>query len=133
ALGPGVSEGDHFLQRGRAQLKDDPQAAYRMFKVAHELDPSDGRAAELLREAERAIKSILEEDGGTGEKVPEVAVSLQALTQRGFSPQEGFVLSRINGQWDVKSVMKISPMKELEVLMIFHRFLKDGVIHLKGR
>jgi hypothetical protein len=27
--------------------------------------------------------------------------------------------------------MKISPMKELEVLMIFHRFLKDGVIRWK--
>src|SRR5499433_4199415 len=65
-LGPGVSEVDHFLQRGRAQIKEDPQAAYRMFKVAHELDPSDGRAAELLREAERAIKSILEKDGVTG-------------------------------------------------------------------
>jgi hypothetical protein len=133
ALGPGVSEVDHFLQRGRAQLKDDPQAAYRMFKVAHELDPSDGRAAESLREAEREIKSLLERDGVSGEKVPELAISLQALTQRSFSPHEGFVLSRINGQWDVKSIMKISPMKELEVLMIFHRFLKDGVIHLKGR
>ena len=31
------------------------------------------------------------------------------------------MLSRINGQWDVKSIMKISPMKELEVLMIFQQ------------
>src|SRR5499427_8725796 len=133
ALGPGVSEVDHFLQRGRAQLKEDPQAAYKMFKVAHELDPSDGRAAESLREAERAIKAILEKDGVSGEKVPELAVTLQALTQRPFSPHEGFVLSRINAQWDVKAIMKISPMKELEVLMIFHKFLKDGVIRFKSR
>lgn len=132
-LGPGVSEVDHFLQRGRSQLKDDPQGAYRMFKVAHELDPTDGRAAESLREAERLIKSALENDGVAGDKIPELAVSLQNLTQRPFSPHEGFVLSRINGQWDVKSIMKISPMKELEVLMIFHRFLKDGVIHFKAR
>jgi hypothetical protein len=132
-LGPGVSEVDHFLQRGRAQLKDDPQGAYRMFKVAHELGPTDGRAADSLREAERVIKSGLENDGVTGDKVPELAVSLQSLTQRPFTPHEGFVLSRINGQWDVKSIMKISPMKELEVLMIFHKFLKDGVIHFKTR
>ena len=58
---------------------------------------------------------------------------MQSLTQRPFSPHEGFVLSRINGQWDVKSIMKISPIKELDVLMIFHKFLKDGVIHLKAR
>lgn len=132
-LGPGVSEVDHFLQRGRGQMKADPQAAYRMFKVAHELDPSDGRAAEALRDAEREIKTVLQKDGVAGEKVPELAVSLQNLTERPFSPHEGFVLSRINGQWDVKSIMKISPMKELEVLMIFHRFLKDGVIRFKER
>ncbi len=132
-LRAGVSEVDHFLQRGRAQLKQDPQAAYRMFKVAHELDPSDGRAAESLREAEREIKAVLQTDGVTGEKVPELAIPMQSLTQHPFSPHEGFVLSRINGQWDVKSIMKISPMKELEVLMIFHKFLKDGVIHFKAR
>ena len=50
-----------------------------------------------------------------------------------FSPQEGFVLSRINSQWDVKSIMKISPMKELDVLMIFHRLIKDGVIRWKKK
>jgi hypothetical protein len=133
ALGPGASEVDHFLQRGRAQLKEDPQAAYRMFKVAHELDPSDGRAAESLRGAEREIKAVLERDGISGEKIPELAVSMQNLTQRPFSPHEGFVLSRINSQWDVKSIMKISPIKELEVLMIFHKFLKDGVIRFKAR
>jgi len=133
ALGPGVSEVDHFLQRGRAQLKEDPQAAYKMFKVAYELDSSDGRTAESLREAERAIKAGLERDGVAGDKIPELAVPLQSLTQHPFSPHEGFVLSRINGQWDVKSIMKISPIKELEVLMIFHKLLKDGVIHFKSR
>jgi len=133
---PGFAAGgevEHFLQRGRAQLKDDPQAAYRMFKVAHELDPGDGRAAEGLREAEREIKEALSRDGVSGERVPELAVPLQTLTERPFSPHEGFVLSRINGQWDVKSITKISPMKELEVLMIFQKFLRDGVIQWKSR
>ena len=125
------TEVDHFLQRGRSQLKDDPQGAYRMFKVAHELDPSDGRTTESMREAEREIKAALATDGVSGEKVPEIAVAMQQLTAHAFSPHEGFVLSRINGQWDVKSIMKISPMKELEVLMIFQKFLRDGVIRWK--
>jgi hypothetical protein len=133
SLGAGTNEVDHFLQRGHAQLKEDPQAAYRMFKVAFELDPSDGRAAEAIREAEREIRNALQQDGITGEKVPELAIPLAGLTQRPFSPHEGFVLSRINGQWDVKSIMKISPMKELEVLMIFQKLLRDGVIQWKTR
>jgi len=127
------SEIEHFLQRGRVLLKSDPQGAYRMFKVAHELDPNDGRTTESIREAEREIKAALQADGVSGEKVPEIAIAMQHLTERPFTPPEGFVLSRINGQWDVKSIMKISPMKELEVLMIFQKFLKDGVIRWKGR
>jgi hypothetical protein len=132
-LPAGGSEVDHFLQRGRSQLKDDPHAAYRMFKAAHELDPADGRTTEAMREAERTIKAALDKDGVSGERVPELAVALQALTKRSFTPHEGFVLSRINGQWDVKSIMKISPIKELDVLMIFQKLLKDGVIRWKPK
>ena len=133
ALAAAGSEVDHFLQRGRAQLKDDPQAAYRMFKVAYELDPTDGRTTESIRDAEREIKAALAADGVSGEKIPELAIAMQSLTEHPFSPHEGFVLSRINAQWDVKSIMKISPMKELEVLMIFQKFLRDGVIRWKER
>jgi len=135
AVGSGSVETDveHFLQRGKASLKEDPQAAYRMFKVASDLAPADGRAAEAVRDAEREIRTALEKDGVTGEKVPELAIAIPELTQRTFSPHEGFVLSRINGQWDVKSVMKISPIKELEVLMIFQRLWRDGVIRWKKK
>ncbi|HYN19999.1 MAG TPA: hypothetical protein VE078_03490, partial [Thermoanaerobaculia bacterium] len=128
-----ADEVEHFLQRGRGALKQDPQTAYRMFKVASDLNPSDGRATEGIREAEREIKSVLARDGVSGEKVPELAITISEITERTFSPHEGFVLSRINGQWDVKSIMKISPMKELDVLVIFQNFLRDGVIRWKAR
>ena len=135
AAGAGVAadEVEHFLKRGIAKLKQDPETAYRMFKVASDLNPSDGRAAEGIRDAERIIKESLERDGIKGEKTPELAIPLSEITDRTFSPHEGFVLSRINGQWDVKAIMKISPIRELEVLMIFQKFLKDGVIRWKTK
>ena len=131
--GGGTSEVEQFLARGKAHLKEDPQKAYRMFKVASDLDPSDGRAAEAIRQAEREIKAALEKDGITGDKIPELDIPVSKLTELPFSPHEGFVLSRINGSWDVKSIMKISPMKELEVLMIFQAFKKNGVIRWKKK
>jgi len=97
------------------------------------LDPSSGRAAEAIRDAERLIKVNLEKDGVKPNSIPELAIPVADLTERTFSPQEGFVISRINGQWDVKSIMKISPMKELEVMMIFQRMLKSGVIKWKKK
>ena len=133
AASGGESDVDVFLQRGRAQLKDDPKKAYKMFKVASDLDPSDGRAADAIREAEREIRTALEKDGISGDRIPELAIPIQQLTDMTLSPHEGFVLSRVNGVWDVKAIMKISPMKELEVLMIFDKFVKDGVIRLKAK
>lgn len=134
AAGMGASdEVEHFLQRGMAQLKQDPHTAYKMFKVASDLNPTDGRAAEGIRDAERVIKESLEKDGIKGDRIPELAIAFSEITDRTFSPHEGFVLSRINGQWDVKAIMKISPIRELEVLMIFQKFLKDGVIRWKPK
>jgi hypothetical protein len=135
AVGGGAPEDEveQFLARGKAHLKEDPQKAYRMFKVASDLDPTDGRPTEAIRQAEREIKSALEKDGITGERVPEIAIPVSKLTEMNFSPHEGFVLSRINGAWDVKSIMKISPIKELEVLMIFQGLAKSGVIQWKKK
>ena len=129
----GETEVEQFLARGKANLKADPQKAYRMFKVASDLDPSDGRAADAIRQAEREIKGAIEKDGIRGHRVPELAIPVSKLTELSFSPHEGFVLSRINGVWDVKSIMKISPINELEVLMIFQSLAKQGVIVWKDR
>ena len=52
------------------------------------------------------------------------------LSQQKFDHQEGFVLSRINGQWDVRSILKLCPMPEEEALMIFVRLVDRKVIEL---
>ena len=52
-------------------------------------------------------------------------------SQQQFDPQEGFVLSRINGQWDVQSILKLCPMPEDDTLFIFSRLLDRQVIELR--
>ena len=63
-------------------------------------------------------------------KVPVLRVDYATLTQETFDPQEGFVLSRVNGQWDVKSILKLCPMAEQDALLIFARLLEREVIEL---
>ncbi len=63
--------------------------------------------------------------------VPYLTLKLETLTDLRFDPQEAFVLSRINGTWDVRSILKLCPMQEEEALMIFGRLLDWGVIELK--
>src|SRR4029453_2137864 len=63
------------------------------------------------RERERATKRI------PLDKVPVLKMDLLSLTKLNFDPQEGFVLSRVNGQWDVQSILKLCPMAEDDALM----------------
>jgi Domain of unknown function (DUF4388) len=65
------------------------------------------------------------------DKVPGLRLTAVALAQQQFDPQEGFVLSRINGQWDVQSILKLCPMPEDDTLIIFARLLDRQVIELR--
>lgn len=63
--------------------------------------------------------------------VPHLKVTLVKLAQLDLDPQEGFVLSRVNGEWDIASITMICPLAEQEVLIIFKRLLDQGLIELQ--
>ena len=65
------------------------------------------------------------------QKIPSLRLTALALSQQHFDPQEGFVLSRINGQWDVQSILKLCPLPEDDTLAIFVRLLDRHVIELR--
>jgi hypothetical protein len=62
--------------------------------------------------------------------VPTICVDYATLTRENLDPHEGFVLSRVNGQWDVQSILKLCPMGEDEALLIFMRLLDRKLIQL---
>lgn len=63
--------------------------------------------------------------------VPVVLMPPSRLTQEKFNAEEGFVLSRINGRWDVQSILKLCPVGEEGALAIFARLVDRKVIELK--
>jgi len=65
------------------------------------------------------------------DKKPVLKMSSLALTKEIFDSHEGFVLSRVNGQWDLRSILKLVPLPEDEALMIFVRLLDRNVIELQ--
>jgi hypothetical protein len=64
------------------------------------------------------------------DKVPVLTRDLSSMTGERFEPQEGFVLSRVNGEWSIKSILRLCPMSEEETLNIFARLIERGVIQL---
>jgi hypothetical protein len=66
------------------------------------------------------------------DKVPVLRQGSVVLARERFDSHEGYVLSRINGQWDVRSILKVCPMSEDDALLIFLRLLERKVIEFTG-
>jgi len=64
------------------------------------------------------------------DKVPIMSMDMAHLTRENFDPQEGFVLSRINGEWNVRAILKLCPLPEDQALAIFARLMEQKVIDL---
>ncbi len=74
----------------------------------------------LIQNAEKAIRQ--------GIAIPHLACSLNDLATRNLSPEEGFLVSRINGKWDINSIIKISPIPEERAKMIFAELVSKSII-----
>ena len=50
------------------------------------------------------------------------------LTSKNFGPQEGFILSRVDGVWDVESIIDVCPFRPAEILMVLLHLQAEKVI-----
>ena len=118
-----------LLTRAQQALRGrDYEKAQRLLKAAENLDPNHPKVRNAIKGAETAIVSDLRTQGLHDSKVPIVAKSFDEIAKMNFTPNEGFMLSRVNGQWDIGSLIKISPIREPDALLIFYRLWKDGII-----
>ena len=128
------NEGDEItslLNAAQAALRArDFEKTQRLLRAAQNLDPNHPKVRAAGKGADTVILSELRAQGLVETKVPKVAKALEEITQMNFSPNEGFILSRINGQWDIGSLIKISPIRETDAMLIFYRLWKDGIIAL---
>jgi hypothetical protein len=116
------------VQRFAEKRFDAALQAYEQVLALDRLNQNAKKGLVAVMEArgrERSLKTI------ALDKVPILAVDFVTLTREKFDPQEGFVLSRVNGQWDVRSILKLCPMAEEEALLIFARLLERSVITLQ--
>lgn len=108
----------------------DFEKTQRLLRAAQNLDPNHPKIRTAIKGAETVILGELRGQGLLETKVPKVAKPLEEITQMNFTPNEGFILSRINGTWDIGSLIKISPIRETDAMLIFYKLWKDGTIAL---
>lgn len=101
------------------------------FETALKLDPQNKYARLFVIKIKRIMKDSEATSQIPLDGVPVLKCSLSEIAKMELDPQEGFVLSRINGEWDVKSIVKICPMSEQEILIIFKRLFDERLIEFQ--
>jgi len=95
--------------------------------------PSEPRILEGLRKAEEGIARKFFEEHVPMFAILEPAVSLENLSEEDLTSQEGYLISRIDGTWDLGSILKVSPLPEVEVLKAIQRLLEKGLVRVRPR
>jgi len=114
------------------KLEHDPEAALETVQKALQQQPDNPEAQALLPAAEEKFVKRVYESGTIGPKsVPHLRVSPSDLTTQQIDPQEGFVLSRINGSWDIQSILSICPFREADCLKMIKKLMERGIVEIK--
>jgi hypothetical protein len=111
-----------LLSAGKRHLaSSDLEQALRFFRAALSLEPYNDEIRNEAASAEGLIRGKLAEEGIVGSAVPRLNRPLEDLASLGITPQEGFILSRVDGTYDIQTILKISPMPPLEALLVFRQ------------
>jgi hypothetical protein len=110
------------LDQGRSE-----NALSIIHKVLYE-EPKNVQAQSLLAQAEEKFIKQVYASRLKRHAVPRLLVPIETLTQEEIEPQEGFVLSRINGEWDIESILSICPFREADSLRMIKKLADRGII-----
>jgi len=132
AVEAGVGDASGLLERARDLVASKAyDLAARHLRAAISLEPHDHLLRQTVRAVEVDIRDRLQEEGLADDVVPRLARPLEELANEGLAPEEGFVLSRVNGTSDLASIVKISPLPELEARLVFWKLLGAGIVTLE--
>lgn len=125
-----VEEGDLEFAR-RLLNRGEYDSALEILDRAYKAQPADESLRRLLAEAEASFVEKAYRHYLPPNKVVALTASVDALTAERLSPAEFFLLSRIDGTWDVKSIIQITPLREVDVLRTLKKMREKGMIDLK--
>lgn len=115
----------------RFLAKRELEQALRHLRAARCLEPDSKKLGASLTFVEEGVRHEIERAGVVPQAVPSLARTMEELTKLRISPQEGFLLTRVNGSDPIQSLLKLSPMPALDTLLIFWKLASAGHIRLQ--
>jgi hypothetical protein len=133
-LPPGTDQipADQLEQAARhLAAAGDSHAALDIARQALQLEPHNPSIQNLFQEIERTVFAALSRDLLTSFRVPRLLVGMGELDRLGLNDTERYLVGRIDGHWDLLSLLRVTPVREAEALITFKRLADRGIISLK--
>lgn len=128
-IGP-IDDSSPLAPVRRSLLAGDFAAALQELDTVRRQNPDSLLLNDQIQAVERRIRDEVAAIGIQPASVPQRARSNEELTRATLTPKELFILSRINGKYDVQTILKICPMPPLEALVLFRNLLLRGHIRM---
>jgi hypothetical protein len=123
---------DGLVRRARGLLGNgECEAVLVLLNEVLETDSAHNEARKLMTLAEEEFREQTYRLSLPPDSIPELAHPLAELSTENLRPEEYFLLSRIDGTWDLKSIIDIAPMREVEALRVLKRLLHRRMITLR--
>jgi hypothetical protein len=122
---------DTLLAESRRLVGEgDRLGAFELASRVLALQPERHDALELFRSVERALFAELSRELLASFRVPKLLVARTELDRIDLSETERYLAGRVDGRWDLLSLMRASPVREAEALITFKRLADRGIIAL---
>jgi hypothetical protein len=115
----------------KLMARSESEAALEILDQLYRQFPGDESLRRLTAEAEAAFIEKAYRHYLPPAKIPTLAKPIDVLESEKLSPSEFFLLSRIDGRWDVKSIIQIAPLREADAIRTLKRMRENGVIELR--
>jgi hypothetical protein len=119
-----VEVASRLLKRGEYE------AALELLNASYRAHPDENYLRRQIAKTEAAYVEHVQRHGLTHDRVP-VAASSDPAVMQGLGPQECYLMSLIDGVSDVRSILWVAPLREVDVLRTLRQMLDHGVIRLR--
>ncbi len=121
-----------LFSAARSRLEDgNADVALTLIHKILDQEPKNSEAQTMLADAERKFVQQMYASRMVPQSIPKLLVPVDNLGEHQLEPQEGFLLSRINGDWDIKSILSICPFREADSLRMLKKLMDNGIIGLE--
>jgi len=129
--GPARRDASELVLEGRGHLAAGrPARAEEVGARALAQDPHDDLARALLAEAQAALSALLRPRFLDPPRTPALKVRPEDLALMRLPAAEKYLLSRCDGTRDVRQIVQLAPLTELEILKAMQKFTDGRIVSL---